>query len=229
MKLLAALGLIVGAGLLFGAPRRVGLRTGETSLHRWVTQGGTAVRHWWTRNRRADARRREAAELILGLSAELTAGLPLDVALLRAAATNPVCPHAVSAATIGGDVAVALRRDAQDQGLPVLASLATVWQVAQGSGAGLAAAAHRLGTAAFAQQRMRRELAGQMAGPRATAKVLAVLPVVGLLLGSGLGGSPLAWLLGTPIGVVVLVVGVALDVTGLLWIRVMVTKVERRL
>lgn len=229
MKLMTAIAMIITAGALFGAPRRVGLRAGETFLTRWAGRVVAGGRHWWTRNTRADARRREAAELILGLSAELTAGLPLDIALLRAAAANPVCPHAVAAATIGGDVAVSLRRDAQDQGLPVLASLATVWQVAQGSGAGLAAAAHRLGTAALAQQRMRRELASQMAGPRATARVLAVLPAVGLILGSGLGGSPLAWLVGTPIGLVVLVVGVALDVAGLLWIRVMVTRVEKRL
>ena len=229
MRLLATTVLILLAGVLYGAPHRVGLRAGDTHVVRSVRHGQAALRHWWTRNTRADARRREAAELILGLSAELTAGLPLDVALVRAAATNPVCPHAVSAATIGGDVAAALRRDAHDQGLPVLSSLATVWQVAQGSGAGLAAATHRLGSSALAQQRLRRELAGQMAGPRATARVLAVLPVVGLILGSGLGGSPLAWLFGTPIGLVVLVLGIALDIAGLLWIRAMVTKVERRL
>ncbi len=183
----------------------------------------------WRKRARTDARRRAAAEFVLGLSSELSAGLPLEPALERAAAGFDVCPSAVGAVRVAGDVPAALRLDASTQELPVLAALATVWQVSQGSGAGLAAAARRVGEGALAQERMRRELAAEMAGPMATAKVLAVLPAVGLFLGAGLGGSPFRWLLGTPVGFGVLVLGVGLDIAGLTWMRAMVRKVERRL
>ena len=46
---------------------------------------------------------------------------------------------------------------------------------------------------------------------------MAARPVMGVLLGSGMGVDPLAVLLGTPLGNVLLVVGVALMCAGLLW------------
>ena len=111
----------------------------------------------------------------------------------------------------------------------MLSALAAVWQVSAGSGAGLSDAAYRLGTAALQRERMRRDLAAQMAGTRTTARVLALLPVVGLLLGSGLGGSPVAWLFTTPLGLLALAAGVMLEIVGIWWVRRLVTSVERLL
>jgi tight adherence protein B len=68
-----------------------------------------------------------------------------------------------------------------------------------------------------------------MAGPKATARVLALLPAVGLLLGSGLGGSPVAWLLGTPLGWLMLALGLGLEAVGLWWVRRLVRGVEKHL
>lgn len=172
-----------------------------------------------------------AIELIAALSAELTAGLPAGLALERAAASvsADVCPHAVGTARLGGDVARALRTDAKERGLPVLRLLAALWQVADDSGAGLAQAARRLAAAQATSQTIRRELAAQLAGPRATAKVLAGLPALGLLLGSGLGADPLGWLLGTPLGWGVLVAGCLLELAGILWTRRITRGVEQML
>ena len=57
----------------------------------------------------------------------------------------------------------------------------------------------------------------QLAGPRATATVLTVLPVVGLGLGQLLGADPVAVLRGGVLGQLLLVVGVALAAAGSAW------------
>lgn len=187
------------------------------------------VRGAWRRNAKAAARRRAAADVVLALSAELSTGLPLDTALRRAGEDRDFMARSLGAARVGGDVPAALRADAEEFELVVLTALAAVWQVSAGSGAGLSDAAYRLGAAALQRERLRRDLASQMAGPKATARVLALLPLIGLVLGSGLGGSPFAWLLGTPAGWAILIIGLALEVVGVIWVRRLVGRVERHL
>ncbi|MTD17040.1 hypothetical protein GIS00_24190 [Nakamurella sp. YIM 132087] len=62
-----------------------------------------------------------------------------------------------------------------------------------------------------------RARAGQLAGPRLSGWVLAALPVLGILLGYGMGADPLAVLAGSGAGAVLLLTGVALTCAGLLW------------
>ena len=65
------------------------------------------------------------------------------------------------------------------------------------SGGGLAAAVARLAAAARAdEEQVRRELAAQLAGPRATAALLARLPLAGVAIGAALGADPVGFLLG---------------------------------
>jgi tight adherence protein B len=59
--------------------------------------------------------------------------------------------------------------------------------------------------------------AGEVAGPRMSGYVMAALPVLGLLLGAGMGADPVGVLVGTTIGRVLMVVGVLLTSAGLLW------------
>ena len=59
--------------------------------------------------------------------------------------------------------------------------------------------------------------AAQAAGARATAWLLAALPLGGIALGYGIGVDPLGVLLHTPIGAGCAVGATALQVTGLLW------------
>ena len=65
--------------------------------------------------------------------------------------------------------------------------------------------------------RLDRERAAELAGPRLSGVVLALLPGLGLLLGAGMGAHPLHVLLDTPVGGVLLVVGTALTCAGLGW------------
>lgn len=66
-----------------------------------------------------------------------------------------------------------------------------------------------------------------LAGPRATARLLAWLPIGGIGLGVALGADPLATLLGGGVGGLCLVVGGALFLAGHRWVGVLVRRAER--
>jgi tight adherence protein B len=68
-----------------------------------------------------------------------------------------------------------------------------------------------------ARARAETELRAAVAGPRASAAVLAGLPLVGLLMGSGVGADPWRVLTTTGTGTVLLVAGVALELAGVTW------------
>jgi tight adherence protein B len=59
--------------------------------------------------------------------------------------------------------------------------------------------------------------AGEVAGPRMSGYVMAVLPLLGLLLGAGMGADPVEVLFRTQLGNALLSVGTVLTCAGLLW------------
>jgi len=65
-----------------------------------------------------------------------------------------------------------------------------------------------------------------LAGPRASARTLALLPLLGLLLGYVLGSNPLAFLLSTNVGRVCLLIGFAFELAGIVWVRHLVKRAE---
>ncbi|MGH3325873.1 MAG: type II secretion system F family protein, partial [Streptomyces sp.] len=100
------------------------------------------------------------------------------------------------------------------------------WQVAVEGGAGLAEGLDRVAGALRAERDQREELRAQLAGPRSTAVVLALLPGFGLLLGGAMGAGPLRVLLHSPAGLVCLVVGGLLEWAGLAWVARLVRTAE---
>ncbi|MFM8773362.1 MAG: type II secretion system F family protein, partial [Actinomycetota bacterium] len=100
------------------------------------------------------------------------------------------------------------------------------WSVAHGTGAGLAESLRRAVSADREDDEVRTQLAAHLAAPRATARMLAGLPVLGLILGIAMGGDPLAWLLGTPLGFGCLACGIGLTILGLLWTSRIAARVE---
>ncbi|MFL6127661.1 MAG: type II secretion system F family protein [Mycobacteriales bacterium] len=97
------------------------------------------------------------------------------------------------------------------------AAVAAVWTVAERSGAPAAAVLDRVEQDLRTRERQRREVTAQLAGARSTAALLAVLPVLGIGLGSAMGARPLSVLFGTGRGQAALLVGAGLDALGLLW------------
>ncbi|MEV4369941.1 type II secretion system F family protein [Nonomuraea sp. NPDC049637] len=181
--------------------------------------------------RRADSWRRASIELCQSLSAELAAGRTPGEALTRAITTvdfpDPEALRpALAAARDGGDVSAALTAAAPAQGGEGLRRLAACWDVSLTVGAGMSALVERVGGTLRAAQTHRQDVAAQLAGPRTTARMLAGLPVLGLLMAGALDMHPLSFLFGTWPGLLCLLSGTALDACGLWWTHRMATKAQ---
>lgn len=204
-----------------------GVGVGALSLRTaWVVVGGcvglilgTAAQLW-----RAQARRRRAAgneaEVVAAcrlLSGLLRVGQVPGVALQLAAAELPVLAEAAAAQRAGGSVAEVLRAGASSPGRSGLAELAVAWELAERTGASMTAALDGVVERQAAASVVAEVVAAELAAPRATGRLLAVLPLAGLALGYGVGGDPLSFLLGSPIGWSGLTAGVVLACVGVLW------------
>jgi tight adherence protein B len=141
--------------------------------------------------RRTQLARRHSLDRLCALAADLRAGVPV----LTAAALLSGDP----AADRLGRLAQAAVRLADRTGAPLADLLERIEADARATDRGLAAAA------------------AQAAGSRATAWLLAALPLGGIGLGYGVGVDPVAVLLHTPVGGGCAVVAVVLQLSGLLW------------
>jgi tight adherence protein B len=200
-----------------------------------VTRGGFAVIDlaglaaagglvaWLVRNRRrqqTERRRHDEVVALCGaLAAELHAGLPAQTALRRACAEWHELAPIERAARLGGDIPSAFRSLADRPGAEGLRAVAAGWTVASNSGASLAAVLDRVGGGLRDQSAARAEVESALEPPRATARMLAVLPVFGVLLGSAMGAEPLSFLLHTSAGRVCLLAGATLALGGVAWVE----------
>ena len=189
----------------------------------------SAAAHLVLRGRERSARavrRSHTIDLCDALVAELRAGQPPPAALRLAAAEWPDVETLGTVAAHGGDVPRALRSVAQQPGAEALGQLAAGWEVAHRSGARLADVLDRLSAALRSDEDVRLEVAGSLVPARATARLLAVLPLFGALLGVGLGADPVGVLLGSLFGALLLACGAGLAVLGLYWVERIVARGE---
>jgi len=179
-----------------------------------------------------EVRRTATIELCVALADELRAGrLPSD-ALVSAAGAGVdegrgFVEHAVTAAHRGDPVAPALVRDADRPGADGLRLIAACWSVAEQHGGALAAALDRVASTLRAREMARRRIALELAAPKATARLLAALPVLGLLIGTASGADPLGVLIGTGWGWALLAAGIGLDLAGIAWVGRIARTAER--
>ncbi|RMI29299.1 type II secretion system F family protein [Nocardia stercoris] len=197
----------------------------------WGAGAGTAVAlaagTAWVRSRAARrqrvrvAERRALSTALAAVVAELRAGAhPSTAAQLAAAEADgdTARAFAVGAARgrLGGSAADGLR-DPNAVVAAELARVADAWQVAENHGLPLAELLAAARADLVSRMRFHARTAAALAGARASAAVLAGLPLLGLALGEAMGAAPIRVLFGTPAGAVVLPLGVALACAGLLW------------
>lgn len=174
----------------------------------------------WRRQRSRTAAAVGAAEVASAsqlLAGMLRVGHVPATALRLAAREVPLLAEAAALHTAGGDVGEALRRRAGEPGRAGLRELAVAWEVAERSGASLTATLDAVSDRLVAQRKVRDVVAAELAASRATGRLLAVLPLVGLALGYAFGGDPVSFLIGSLPGQVTLALGTALGCAGVVW------------
>ncbi|WP_293699339.1 type II secretion system F family protein [uncultured Agrococcus sp.] len=133
------------------------------------------------------------------------------------------------AALVRGGIPIERARDyldvepSGDDAAQVRASL----RVAERAGSGIASALDAIAASARERAGLQRTLRTAMAGPRATARLVMLLPLLGPLLALAMGFNPLRALLAGPIGIIAVVTGVALMVCAWCWSRAIVRTASR--
>ncbi|MFD7510517.1 type II secretion system F family protein [Streptomyces sp. NPDC059853] len=178
---------------------------------------------------RADERREAVIGMCRAVAAEVRAGRqPWQALAATGTGSLGAAGTAVlAAARYGGDVPGALTGAAERPGADGLRAVAACWRVAVDSGASLATGLEKVAEALRAEQDQQEEVRAQLAGPRATAVLLAALPLFGLLLGAAMGARPLEVLLHSPPGLVCLLLGLLLECAGLAWVTAITRSAER--
>ena len=99
----------------------------------------------------------------------------------------------------------------------VWAQLAACFDIAEASGCPLADVLTRFAAQLEAEDDAEAARQTALAGPRATARLLGWLPLLGLGLGMLLGVDPVRILLGTPYGIAAFTLGIGLAAAGRIW------------
>lgn len=210
---------IPAASLLGGLVAGVGGALAAAMLGCLITQQVRAA----TRRRQARAEVAALLDAVGVIAAELRAGAhPANAA--QAAASGTAAVHRVLnavaiGARLGAQVPALLARHAS--GEPVIAAevtrLAGCWALAERHGTALADLVDAVRVDLDARQRLAGQVGAQLAGPRATATVLAALPLLGIALGQGVGANPWHVLSATPAGQALMVLGAGLICAGVTW------------
>ncbi len=180
--------------------------------------------------RRLEARRRAhlqeasalqcALEVLIG---ELRIGMHPVTAIGNAAKEShgrvAVALGSVAArAVLGADVVAGLHAEAQRSTSPGHWEwLAACWHLAQTHGLAIATLMQAAQRDIVERERFHGRIEAGMAGARATAVILAGLPLLGVLLGQSMGADPLGFLFSDGVGGWLLVLGSALICCGVLW------------
>lgn len=159
-----------------------------------------------------------------GVVDELRAGAHPAAAAEGAAMDTPapadeVLKAAAATARSGGDVERTLQDLRQPLLGPAVDQLARAWRVSAKHGVALADVLDATRRDLDQRAAFARQVHARMAGPRASAAVLAGLPVFGVLLGELSGARPTQILLGTTAGQVLLVLGAMFLAAGLWWTK----------
>jgi tight adherence protein B len=174
-----------------------------------------------------------AVEFTSAVAGHLRIGAAAETAIERAASEvtelrlKEATTSAVTAIRLGADPVRTMQQIAVLPGCQVFAWCGAAWRVAEKTGGSLATTIESIAETGRAEELQRQSVAAALAGPRATARLLAMLPFAGLALGTALGADPLGMLLHTPVGAACSAGGILLQYAGLRWTAALVSSAER--
>lgn len=169
----------------------------------------------------------EVAHACSVLASHLRVGQVPTEALAVASVDCAVLREARQVHDVGGDVTAVWRVQGCQPGHGGLLELARAWQVSVQTGAPLSATLQQVAVSLSAEESLRAVVAGELASPRATSKVMAALPACGIGMGYLLGGDPIQWLLAGPAGWACVLGGVFLAGAGVIWIELLARQASR--
>ncbi|MFQ1003422.1 type II secretion system F family protein [Modestobacter sp. SSW1-42] len=196
--LAAAVGLVLSTPVVAGLAAACAAAAGRAVQQRGRTAAG-------------ERGTRALVEALGVLVAELRAGRPLVDATATAV---DGCTDPGTAGRLGPVLRLGEPPPGAD---PALVRIAAAVRLSARTGCSLAGVAAAVEDDLQARLRAEQELRSAVAGPRASGTVLAGLPVLGLLMGSGVGADPWRVLTTTTPGTVLLVLGVLLELAGIAW------------
>ncbi|MDG4833863.1 hypothetical protein O7627_31810 [Solwaraspora sp. WMMD1047] len=199
------------AGVLAGVPGLI--VGGPVAAFVAASYGALAVRAGLRRRaaERLAAGRRQRLDGLCALAADLRAGQPVPAVL-----AGPSTRSVAAAADAAGS-AVYRSLDARPGSDRIDDLTRAAVRLAERTGAPLADLLERIEADGRTTDRGLAAAAAQAAGARATAWLLAGLPLGGIALGYGIGVDPMRVLLHTPVGAACAVSAVVLQVAGLAW------------
>ncbi len=164
-------------------------------------------------------RREKVMDSVEAMLGELAAGQPPGRALERAAEIWPELAPASVAHRLGADVPAQIREVAQLPGARSVEQVAAAWELCGTSGASLGHALEQVLDTVRADHDVLLAVSAELAAARATVRLIGVLPLLVLSMGSGIGVDPWAFLLHSSIGQMCLWTGVTLAVGGVMWLE----------
>jgi hypothetical protein len=105
----------------------------------------------------------------------------------------------------------------------------SLWQVCENNGAALSPALNQFAQQIRTEKELREELSSSMSGAKLSAWVLAGLPLFGIVLAGFLGVNSLKWLTTSSIGNYNIVAALILEITGIIWVIKITSRIENLL
>jgi tight adherence protein B len=199
----------------------------------WLGSGGVLQRCWslLISGRVSAQRRAELVTAVAALDADYASGATVEGAFKSAASVSeyyrPTFQTAAGQAALGQDVCPILYDDrGEGRADPGLVGLALASRVAGRAGASLSVLLRGVRADLIADGEIRRAISAALTGPRTSAILLALLPLVGLGMGEAMGARPDQVLLRSLPGQAVLILGVSLDLAGIIWTTVLTQRVQ---
>ena len=219
---LVALALLVARG---PGGRRAGTLRSARSRPKGPMRSGlaTARARAWTRVRAEVRRRRAPPDRVRDLAVVV-----IEVASQLRAGSDPGRAWARSLGRpVGSDGTPDLEDLAGEGTWSQAAAVVAAGRLAGVLGAPLAQVLERVAGGLASAPEEDDERRAALAGPRATARVLTGLPVLGVVLGTAVGADPVGVLLGGGVGTASLLAGFALLLVGRWWIARLVRAATR--